>query len=142
MAYVRKFGRPHLFITVTTNLKWPDILESLTPGQQPHDRPDLLVRVFRLKMQNLLKMLKDGCCGCLEALVLNFKGVVNGMHIFFFGYDAKFFLCNYLYHFICVHCPKPSFISTFFFTIILPHTVPKPTGSRASQLMLSNFRKI
>ena len=50
-AYVRKIGRPDLFITVTTNPKWPEILESLTPGQQPHDRPDLLSRVFRLKFK-------------------------------------------------------------------------------------------
>ena len=32
MAYVRKFGRADLFITETTNPKWPEILESLTPG--------------------------------------------------------------------------------------------------------------
>ena len=53
MAYVRKFVRPDLFITVTINPNRPEILESLTPRQQPHDRPDLLVRVFRLKIQNL-----------------------------------------------------------------------------------------
>ena len=65
-AYVRNLGRPDLFITVTTNSKWTEILESLTPGQQPHDCPDLLVRVFRLKIQKLLKIMKDGCFGCLE----------------------------------------------------------------------------
>ena len=77
MAYVRKLGRPDLFITVTTNPKLTEILESLNPGQQPHD---LLVRFFRLKIQNLLKILKGGCFGCLEARVLNFKGVVYRMH--------------------------------------------------------------
>ena len=46
MAYVRKLGRPDLIRTVTTNPKWTEILESLTPGQQPHDRPDPLVTVF------------------------------------------------------------------------------------------------
>ena len=85
MAYFRKFGRPDLFTTLTTNPKWPEILESLTPGQQPPDRQDLLVKVLRLKIQNLLKILKDGCFGCLEASVLNFKSVVYRMHIFFFG---------------------------------------------------------
>ena len=28
MAYARKLGRPDLFIRVTTNPKWPEILES------------------------------------------------------------------------------------------------------------------
>ena len=67
MADVRNLGRPDLFITVTTNPKWTEILESLTPGQQPHDRPDLLPIVFRLNIQKLLKFLRDGCFDCLEA---------------------------------------------------------------------------
>ena len=67
MACVRNFVRPDLFLKVTTNPMWTEILERLTPGQQPHDRPDRLVRVFRLKIQKLLKILKDGCFGCLEA---------------------------------------------------------------------------
>ena len=53
MACFRNFSRPDLFTTATTNPKWTENLESLTPGQQPHDRPDLLVRVFRLKIQKL-----------------------------------------------------------------------------------------
>ena len=57
VAYVRKFSRPVLFITVTTNPKWPEISESLTPDQKRRDRPDMLERVFRLKIQNLLKIL-------------------------------------------------------------------------------------
>ena len=52
MFFVRKFVRPDVFITVTTHPKWSEILESMTPGQQLHDRPDLLLRVFRLKVQN------------------------------------------------------------------------------------------
>ena len=121
MAYVRKFGRSDLIITVTTNPKWPEILESLTPGQQPHDRPDLLVRVFRLKIQNLLKILKGGCFGCLEAPVLNFKSMVYRTNIIIFlwlSQDAKFCLCNY-------------------FTILLLQTVPKPKRSHASQLVFN-----
>ena len=109
MAYVRKFGRPDLFITVTTNPKWPAILESLTPGQQPHDRLDLLMRVFRLKIQNLLKFSKDGCFGCLNAPVLNFESVVYRMHIFFFG-------CHMM----------SNSISVTIFTILFAYTVPKP----------------
>ena len=73
MAYVRKFGRLDLFIKVTTNPKWPEILESLTRGYQPHDRPDLLVIVFSLKIQKLLKILKDECFSCLEAWLYNIE---------------------------------------------------------------------
>ena len=46
MAYVRKFGRPDLFITMTTNPKWDEITSNLLPGQAPQDRPDLIDRVL------------------------------------------------------------------------------------------------
>jgi Helitron helicase-like domain at N-terminus len=36
-----KFGKPHLFITGTTNPKWTEITNALLPGQIVHDRPDI-----------------------------------------------------------------------------------------------------
>jgi hypothetical protein len=50
MAMVRKFGRPDLFITFTCNPKWEEIKSELTPFQNSSDRPDLVTRVFRLKL--------------------------------------------------------------------------------------------
>ena len=57
MTYVRKYGHPDLFITMTTNPNWPEIRNNLLPGQEPLDRPDLVARVFRLKVKKLLEML-------------------------------------------------------------------------------------
>ncbi len=54
MAIVRKFGKPDFFITFTCNPGWPEIKGSLCDGQQPHDRPDICVRVFNIKLQSLL----------------------------------------------------------------------------------------
>ena len=59
MFYVRKYGHPDLFITTTTNPSWPEIKDNLLPGQDPQDRPDIVARVFRLKVQKLLEMLKS-----------------------------------------------------------------------------------
>ena len=59
MSYVRKYGHPDLFITTTTNPSWPEIKDSLLPGQDPQDRPDIVARVFRLKVQKLLEMLSQ-----------------------------------------------------------------------------------
>jgi hypothetical protein len=64
MAIVRAHGKPDLFITVTCNPKWPEILEELLPGQQPNDRPDLIDRVFRLKLESILKdLMKEQVMG-------------------------------------------------------------------------------
>ena len=59
MTYVRKYGHPDLFITTTTNPNWPEIKDNLLPGQDPQDRPDIVARIFRLKVQKLLEMLKS-----------------------------------------------------------------------------------
>ena len=41
MALVRRFGKSRLFITVTCNTNWPEIQDSLYPGETPYDRPDI-----------------------------------------------------------------------------------------------------
>jgi len=55
MAIVRRYGKPHLFITFTCNVQWPEIKSSLFEGQTANDRPDIVCRVFRLKLSDLLK---------------------------------------------------------------------------------------
>ena len=54
MAIVRKYGEPGLFITFTCNPRWKEIEEQLFPGQTPFDRPDLIARVFKLKLNELI----------------------------------------------------------------------------------------
>ncbi|GJZ15376.1 putative ribonuclease H-like domain-containing protein [Tanacetum coccineum] len=56
MALCRAYGNPDLFITFTSNPKWPKINEMLThvPGQRAHDRPKIRTRVFKLKLTELL----------------------------------------------------------------------------------------
>jgi hypothetical protein len=58
MAVVRKHGKPDLFITFTCNPRHPDIMENLLPGQQPQDRPDIVARVFKGQVEELLHDLK------------------------------------------------------------------------------------
>ena len=37
-------------LTTTTNPNWAEIKDNLLPGQDSHDRPDIVSRVFRLKI--------------------------------------------------------------------------------------------
>jgi hypothetical protein len=54
MAVVRHHGKPDLFITMTCNPSWPEIQNELLPGQIATDRPDLVARVFRMKLSAVL----------------------------------------------------------------------------------------
>jgi hypothetical protein len=64
MAIVRQYGKPDLFITMTCNPKWEEIVNALKPGEITNDRPDLVIRVFVGKLQHLLdEFLKKGIFG-------------------------------------------------------------------------------
>ncbi|XP_024392361.1 uncharacterized protein [Physcomitrium patens] len=54
MVLVRVLGKPDLFVTMTYNPTWPEILDELEPGQSPPDRPDIVVRIFELKLRALM----------------------------------------------------------------------------------------
>ena len=58
MAINRHLSKPTLFITMTANLSWPEIKRELLPHQTAFDRPDLVSRVFHLKVQFFLADLK------------------------------------------------------------------------------------
>ncbi|KAG3081284.1 hypothetical protein PI125_g20215 [Phytophthora idaei] len=55
MAIVRQFGKPGLFIAVTTNPKWLEIQNNLLPGKTASDRPDIVARVFNMKLKAILE---------------------------------------------------------------------------------------
>ncbi|KAL3625826.1 hypothetical protein CASFOL_030355 [Castilleja foliolosa] len=62
MGICRSMGNPDLFITFTANPKWPEIRYMLDeiPGQNPEDRPDIVTRVFKIKLDMMMKDLTKG----------------------------------------------------------------------------------
>lgn len=66
VAMFAEVGMPNLFVTFTCRPGWPEVLENLKLGQHPWDRPDLVVRVFQIKLKALIKDIMDGLFGtCL-----------------------------------------------------------------------------
>jgi len=57
MSYVRKYGRPDLFITFTCNPQWDDIKTNLFEGQTPTYHHDITARVFRQKLKALMDLI-------------------------------------------------------------------------------------
>jgi len=72
-AVVRAFGKPAFFGTLTCN---PPLL----PNQTPNDRPDLITRVFKMKLKQLIKMIKeDNVFGYCLAFVMIFAFQKRGL---------------------------------------------------------------
>lgn len=56
MAICSFSGFPDLFLIFTCNPNWHEILRLVTPmGLKPHDRPDVITRVFNMKFDQLLR---------------------------------------------------------------------------------------
>ena len=70
MAIVAKYGKPDLFLTFTCNPKSQDITNNLGPNQRPEHRPDLVARVFKQQLTELLDdILHKHVLGKVAALV-------------------------------------------------------------------------
>jgi hypothetical protein len=56
LAIVRACGAPDLFITITTNPKWPELLAALKAvgASNWSDRTDIVGRIFKQKLTELL----------------------------------------------------------------------------------------
>ncbi|KAF7808404.1 putative PIF1 DNA helicase/replication protein A1-like protein [Senna tora] len=56
MMICKKKGYPDLFVTFTCNPKWPELVELLnSKNAKAEDKPDLLKRIFKIKLDQLMK---------------------------------------------------------------------------------------
>ena len=53
MALVQRFGKPDLFLIMTCNPNWPEIKEELGDIDEAQNRPDLVSRIFKAKLEEL-----------------------------------------------------------------------------------------
>ena len=73
IAICRTYGPPDFF-TFTCNPKWPEIAGGLSfePGQKPTDRTDIVVRVYNMKLEELLGDIRDGTASGLVSASMSF----------------------------------------------------------------------
>ena len=131
MSYVRKYGHPDLFITTTTNPSWPEIKDNLLPGQDPQDRPDIVARVFRLKVQKLLEMLKSEMVfGKTQAWLYSIEWQKRGLphcHLLLWLSAEHRVTPDKIDDVICAEIPNPS-IDPELHQIVMSNMVHGPCG--------------
>jgi hypothetical protein len=59
MTIVTTYGKPDLFVTFTCNPRCKNIVDALPAGQTAADRPDIVARVFKLHLDELMKDIKQ-----------------------------------------------------------------------------------
>ena len=60
LVLVSEDGCPHVFLTLTCNPKWPEIVSQLLDGQTACDRPDVTAAVFKSRLDQFKKNIRNG----------------------------------------------------------------------------------
>ncbi|CAL9225762.1 unnamed protein product [Arabidopsis halleri] len=95
MATCKYFGYPDIFITITCNPKWPEITRYLEKhALKAEDRPDIMCRVFKMKLDNLVSQLTtENIFGNVSSALYTIEFQKRGLHhahmVLFLGKDSK-----------------------------------------------------
>ncbi|KAK9068593.1 hypothetical protein SSX86_012708 [Deinandra increscens subsp. villosa] len=81
MAICKWFGYPDLFITITCNPRWPEIERFCKDNKvKPEHRPGILCRMFRMKLDSLMKDIKEkSIFGKVQAVVYTIEFQKRGL---------------------------------------------------------------
>ncbi|XP_065642497.1 uncharacterized protein LOC136074124 [Hydra vulgaris] len=112
MVIIKICGKAVLFKTFTCNPKWSNITENFYPGQTANDIPDLVIEVFKLKLNNLVnEIFKHGVLGKVVTHVSVFefqKRSLPHVHILlYFANDDKLETANGINSLIFAEIPDP-----------------------------------
>ncbi|XP_076888524.1 uncharacterized protein LOC143538972 [Bidens hawaiensis] len=111
MALCKWSGYPDFFITITCNPKWPEIKRFLKDTNiNPEDKPDILSRIFKMKLDSIIKDLKEKkLLGRVSAFVYTVEFQKRGLphaHLCLFLHpDHKLPSVENVDQFICAEIP-------------------------------------
>ena len=70
MTLVQQFRKPDIFLTITCNPNWYEIKQELQSYENAQNRPDLVSRIFKAKLEDLkIELLKKQIFGPIAAYV-------------------------------------------------------------------------
>ncbi|XP_076928855.1 uncharacterized protein LOC143592969 [Bidens hawaiensis] len=132
MTLVQDDGKPDIFLTMTCNPHWPEICDNLKLGQTAQDRPDLVSRVFRAKLEDLKEQLfKKHVLGAIKDHVHVIEFQKRGLP------HAHFLLVMYPHHkihtpdqydtFVCAEIPDPQ-THPVLHNLVVAHMMHGPCG--------------
>ncbi len=82
------------FVIFTCNPQWLEIKKALLFGQQPQDRPDLVTRVFKIKLKELIndihkKHIFERTIARIYVIEFQKRGLLHAHILIFFTEDYK-----------------------------------------------------
>ncbi|CAH9130021.1 unnamed protein product, partial [Cuscuta epithymum] len=111
MAICRWAGYPDLFITFTCNPKWSEVTRFLEKRNlNPEDRADIICRVFKVKLDGLIKDLRENkIFGRAKAVIYTIefqkRGLPHAHILLFLAKDRQFPIANDIDRIISAEIP-------------------------------------
>lgn len=136
IALVQKFGKPDIFVTMTCNPNWPEINKNLMYHERAFDRPDLLARVFRAKLQKIKKeILEKKIFGEVSAFVcvveFQKRGMPHAHCLIILEKGSKPLNPEAYDKIVCAEIPDPE-ENPHLYNVVLKHMIHGPCGGLRS----------
>ncbi|XP_035830876.1 uncharacterized protein LOC110866786 [Helianthus annuus] len=134
MAICKWYGYPDFFITITCNPKWPEVQRFLKDTNlNPEDRPDILSRIFKIKLDSIGKDLKDrDLFGKASAVVYTIefqkRGLPHAHMCLFMENDYKLPTVDHVDQFISAEIPDLN-QDPELYTLVKDHMIHGPCGN-------------
>ncbi|GAA0157453.1 hypothetical protein LIER_38465 [Lithospermum erythrorhizon] len=132
MALVQEFGQPDLFVTMTCNPNWPEIKEHLKPGEEPHNRPDLLARVFKAKLTIMHDKIMSGeifgkIASVVHVIEFQKRGLPHAHFLIILKPRFKYMTPEAYDRVVSVELPDSS-EDPYFYSLVVKHMMHGPCG--------------
>ncbi|XP_009622040.1 uncharacterized protein [Nicotiana tomentosiformis] len=133
IALVQRFGTPDLFLTMTCNPLWPEIKEHLLSTDEAQNRPDLISRVFRAKLEELKNdILKRNIFGKVAAFMYTVefqkRGLPHAHFLIILANEYKLLTPKSYDRIVCAELPDPD-KEPYLYSLVVHHMMHGPCGS-------------
>ena len=127
MALPRRFGKPDLFITMTANPNWDEIQEQIPVNSHWQHHPDIIARVFMLKVTELVADIKTReIFGPVSAIVWRVEWQKRGLpHLHLLVILRTHIRESDIDAFVCAEIPNPE-LDPVLYELISKNNVHKP----------------
>ncbi|XP_073277631.1 uncharacterized protein [Primulina huaijiensis] len=132
ITLVQRYGKPDIFLTMTSNPNWPEIKALCLSSDEIHNRPDLITRIFHAKLQVLKdELFKKDIFGHVIAYtyVIEFqkKGLPHAHFLLIFNQASKLFCPEAFDRVVSAELPDPQ-TQPYFLSLVVKHMMHGPCG--------------
>lgn len=111
LAIVRETRKPSVLLTMTANPKWPEIQASLAFGQKADDRPDIVSRVFKMKLDETIRDLKERdifgrSVGILKVVEFQYRGLPHAHILLILDAESATLDVDRIDNVVCAEIPQ------------------------------------